>query len=133
MSLARAVALLLSVVAVSGCSPTIGDRLDARTADDTATRQVVARTTDSVTLLPASLFGAALGVDYAYTMPHCGALGAIDIDGSFWDVQPGQGDGIDGQPGTWRLVTRNEAVFSTDAISLSLTRHVGPKVFFFCS
>jgi hypothetical protein len=63
-----------------------------------------------VTFLSASPTGAVLGVAYDYTMPMCGTLGPIDIDGSFWDAT-GTGDGLDWQTGVFRLVTPSDAVF----------------------
>ncbi len=98
-----------------------------------AQRQSVGSGDGFVTFLPTSPSGAVLGVEYDYTMPHCGAHGPIDVDGSFWDAKPG-GDGVDGLAGVFRLVTPNDAVFTAnEGGSVSLTRHDGPKQFPICA
>jgi hypothetical protein len=122
--------LLVSALLLAACSPTSGPHPSAPAADDLTNRQVVARGASSITFLPASAKGAALGVEYAYTMPHCGVLGPVDVDGSFWDAKPGDGSGVDGMPGVFRLLTQNDAQFTTDkGVSVSLTRHDGAKQF----
>jgi hypothetical protein len=84
-------------------------------------------------MLPASPLGAQVGTEYTFTMPMCGTLGPIDVDGSFWDARMG-GDGLDGQAGLFRLVTQASAVFTAaDGKSVSLTRHSGAKEFRVCS
>jgi len=111
-----------------------GPRPTAPAAGDSTSRQVVARGADTVTLLPASPAGAAPGVEYDYTMPHCGVLGPIDVDGSFWDAGPGAGGGLDGLTGVFRLVTTSDAVFTAGGgATVGLTRHDGAKQFPICS
>jgi hypothetical protein len=105
----------------------------APAAGDVSARQVVARTADSVTMLPASPGGATVGRPYVYTMPMCGAGGPIDIDGSFWDVA-GDGSGLDGQSGVFRLLTTDQAQFvAADGLTVTLHRHAGAKAFAICS
>ena len=72
-----------------------------------------------MTFLPASPKGAVLGVDYDYTMPMCGTLGPIDVDGSFWDADGSDG-GLDGRTGVFRLVTPFDAVFTTNGGNISV-------------
>ena len=124
--------LVVSLV-LAGCtlSPTTpGPHSPAPAAGDMAQRDVVAQGDGWVTFRPASPRGAILGVDYRYTMPRCGSIGPIDVDGSFWDG----GGGLDGQPGLFRLLTPTDAVFTAeDGRSVSLTRHDGPKRFSICS
>ena len=130
----RRLVLLVSVLLLAACSPAPGPHPSAPSADDLANRQVVARGANSITLLPASPKGAVLGVEYDYTMPHCSMLGPVDVDGSFWDAKPGDGSGVDGMPGVFRLVTPNDAQFTTDkGASFGLTRHDGAKQFTICS
>ncbi len=127
---------LLSALLLAGCSllaATVGPRPTAPAAGDLAERHVVARGADSVTFLPASPKGALLGIDYDYTMPHCGTGGPIDVDGSFWDIE-GDGVGMDGLIGVFRLVGLNDAVFTpTGGVPVRLARHNGPKEFPFCA
>jgi hypothetical protein len=130
------VLLLAAAVLLAGCSllpTTPGPHLPAPAADDMVQRQSVGSGDGFVTFLPASPTGAILGTEYDYTMPHCGVLGPIDVDGSFWDAKPG-GGGPDGQAGEFRLVTPSDAVFTAhEGGSVSLTRHDGPKRFSICS
>ena len=131
-----AVLPLAAAVLLAGCSllpTTPGPHPPAPAADDMVQRTSVGSGDGFVTFLPASPSGAVLGVDYGYAMPHCGALGPIDVDGSFWDVEAG-GSGVDGLAGVFRLVTPNDAVFKANAgPSVNLTRHDGPKRFPICS
>ena len=131
MTLRRAATLLAATVLLSGCS-SLFQSPTAPAADDTTPRQVVAGQVGFVLMLPASPRGAQVGIDYAYTMPMCGASGPIDVDGSFWDVATG-GDGIDWQSGVFRLTTPASAVFTwRDGQTASLTRHDGAKEFPIC-
>jgi len=100
-----------------------------------ASQSIVAGTSETITLLPISPTGAAVGVGYYYESPHCGILSPIDVDGSFWDaVGTGSPSVIfDGLPGTFRLDSANEATFTaTDGEAVHLTRHVGAKEFGYC-
>jgi hypothetical protein len=101
-----------------------------------AAQPVVARGSDSITLLPISPTGAVVGVAYAYDMPHCGIGSPIDVDGSFWDgvgVAPDSVD-FDGRTGTFRLASPTEATFTaSDGRILHLVRHTGAKKFRICS
>ncbi len=92
------------------------------------------RGADVVELAPISPRGAQLGVDYRYTMPHCGLHDQIDVDGSYWDPTAGSviPNAYDGMPGTFRLVTHDEAVFTSVRPPLQLRRHDGPKSFPLC-
>jgi hypothetical protein len=96
----------------------------------------VARGSDTITLLPISPTGAAVGVAYAYETPHCGINSPIDVDGSFWDavgVPPDSVD-FDGWPGSFRLDTPTEATFTaSDGRVLHLVRHSGAKEFRLCA
>ncbi len=125
-----------AVLLVAGCSllpVTPGPRPTAPAAGDLAPRRAVDGGNGWVTFMPASPRGAVLGIDYAYTMPMCGTLGPIDVDGSFWDSTPGDGT-LDGQPGVFRLITPWDAVFNaSDGSSVDLRRHDGPKSFPICS
>ncbi len=98
-------------------------------------RAVVSRSDDSVTLRPVSPRGAAVGVSYAFDMPHCGIKSPIDVDGSFWDavgVDPMSVE-FDGRPGAIRLTSADIATFtSSDGRNLDLVRHVGVKTFHYC-
>ena len=98
-------------------------------------QQVIARGINTITLLPISPRGAVVGVAYGYDMPHCGIASPIDVDGSYWDplVRPPDPTEFDMQTGTFRLVSPNEAVFTTqDGRRLELIRHSGPKEFGLC-
>lgn len=127
---------LVVAVLLAGCSllpTTPRPHPPAPAADDMVQRQSVGSGDGFVTFLPASPSGAVLDVEYGYTMPHCGALGPIDVDGSFWDVKAGGGV-VDGLAGVFRLVTPNDAVFkANEGPSVNLTRHNGPKQFPICS
>ena len=100
-----------------------------------ASQPIVARGSDTITLLPISPTGAAIGVDYYYETPHCGILSPIDVDGSFWDAV-GTGSSsvtFDGLPGKFRLDSTNEATFTaSDGAVVHLTRHAGAKEFHYC-
>ncbi len=132
----RAVLIGLAALLVGGCLPNAsaaGRLPPAPAAGDGTGRQVVARTAQSVTVLPASPRGAAVGTDYAYAMPMCGTAGPIDVDGSFWDAI-GDGSGLDSQLGTFRLTDPDSAQFVTaSGRSVLLTRHAGAKEFVICS
>jgi hypothetical protein len=136
MTRVRAVLPLVAALALAGCAliPTApGPHPSAPAAGDMARRQSVGSGGGSVTFLPASPTGAVLGTEYDYTMPMCGTLGPIDVDGSFWDAT-GNADGLDGRAGVFRLVSPSDAVFTAkDGRSVSLTRHDGPKQFPICS
>lgn len=135
MTRVRVVLPLVAAVLLAGCgllSTTPGPHPPAPAADDMVQRQSVRSGVGFVTFLPTSPSGAVLGVEYDYTMPHCGALGPIDVDGSFWDAEAGGGS-VDGLPGAFRLVTPNDAVFkASEGPSVNLTRHDGPKQFPIC-
>ena len=124
----RALLIGLAALLVGGCLPNAsaaGRLPPAPAAGDDTGRQVVARTAQSVTVLPASPRGAAVGTDYAYAMPMCGTAGPIDVDGSFWDAI-GDGSGLDSQLGTFRLTDPDSAQFVTaSGRSIVLTRHAG--------
>lgn len=112
------------------------DRVPEPDSSAVAAQQVVARGSNTLTLLPISPTGAQLGVDYGYDMPHCGVGSPIDVDGSFWDAVDVPADPVtfDGQPGIFRLVSSTEATFTAPSIGvLHLVRHSGPKEFFYCS
>lgn len=132
----RALLIGLAALLVGGCLPNAsaaGRLPPAPAAGDYTGRPVVARTAQSVTVLPASPRGAAVGTDYAYTIPMCGTAGPIDIDGSFWDAT-GDGAGLDSQLGTFRLLAPDSAQFVTaSGRSVLLTRHQGSKEIPICS
>jgi hypothetical protein len=132
----RALLIGLAALLVGGCLPNAsaaGRLPPAPAAGDDTGRQVVARSALSVTVLPASPRGAAVGTDYAYAMQMCGTAGPIDVDGSFWDAT-GDGSGLDSQSGTFRLLAPDSAQFSTaSGRSILLTRHHGAKEFPICS
>ncbi len=136
MTKGRAVLPLVAALLLAGCSlltTAPGPHPTAPAAGDLAHRQVIQTGNGSVTFLPASPHEAVVGAEYAYSMPMCGTLGPIDVDGSFWDAT-GDGGGLDGQLGVFRLVTPSNAVFAAkDGRSVSLTRHDGPKTFSICS
>lgn len=138
----RAVAALALAFLVAGCSPLVvsspvawGDQVPTAAPSAVANQPVVSRGSNSITLLPISPSGAAIGVTYGYDMPHCGIHSPIDVDGSFWDaigIAPDSVD-FDGQPGTFRLVSANTAEFTrADGQVLNLVRHEGSKEFRFC-
>jgi hypothetical protein len=95
---------------------------------------IVAQSDSTITLLPVSPRGATILVPYAYTTPHCGILGAIDVDGSFWDVVKVSPNGEDfgGLVGTFELETTSTATFRWVAGALELVRHPGAKQFQLC-
>lgn len=136
-------ASLACAVAIAGCSllpgpprAAWGDRVPTPDPAAFASQPIVARGPDSITLLAISPRGAAIGVPYGFDMPHCGVLGAIDVDGSFWDAVGVLPDPVafDGQPGTFRLTASDTAVFTrSDGMRLNLVRHVGAKEFPFCA
>ena len=112
-----------------------GSSVPTPAPEPVVSQPIVARTSDTITLLPLSPTGAAIGVGYYYETPHCGILSPIDVDGSFWDaVGTGSPSVIfDGLPGTFRLDSANEATFTTTSGEvLHLTRHFGAKEFHFC-
>ena len=113
-----------------------GDRVPEAAAEDVAAQPVVARGPISITLLPISPTGAAVGIDYAYDMPHCGFTGPIDVDGSFWDavgIAP-NAVAFDGLEGTFRLASPMEATFTSSRGNvLHLVRRSGTKAFRICS
>jgi hypothetical protein len=134
---------LLLVCACANSTPTVSPPWaspwgsSVPTADPVAiaSQPIVAQADGSITLLPVSPRGATTGVRYAYTTPHCGILGAIDIDGSFWDAAnvPSDDGDIGGQAGTFELETANVATFhATSGAVLELIRHQGPKQFQLC-
>jgi hypothetical protein len=56
----------------------------------------------------------------------------MDVDGSFWDAIEGipASPNFDGMPGTFRLESRDNAVFIVPGGNvLRLIRHTGPKDF----
>jgi hypothetical protein len=97
---------------------------------------VVTHGPNSITLRPISPRGAAIGIDYAYDMPHCGIASPIDVDGSFWEAVGFSPTSVefDGQTGTFRLTSPTEAVFTAGNGSvLRLVRHAGANEFLLCS
>ena len=141
----RLLAVVVVALITSACSTlpsptptatTWGDRVPEAAPDVIAAQPVVARGSDTITLLPVSPTGAVVGVAYAYDMPHCGINSSIDVDGSFWDavgIAP-TSVGFDGQPGFFRLTSPTEAAFTaTNGRALRLVRHEGTKEFPFCS
>ena len=112
-----------------------GARVPEPAPEAVAAQVVVARGPNSITLMPISPTGAAIGIPYAYDMPHCGINSPIDVDGSFWDAAGIPPDAVefDGTQGSFRLLTRDTALFSrNDGRVLQLVRHVGPKAFPYC-
>lgn len=104
-------------------------------AEAVANQPIVARGSNSITLLPISPTGAVVGTEYGYAMPHCGLHSPIDIDGSFWDEVEPLPDNVsyDGENGTFRLVSVDEAEFTSPSKEpLRLRRHKGAKAFGFC-
>ena len=91
-----------------------GSSVPTLAPDAIASRPVVALGSDTITLLPISLTGAAIGVDYYYEMPHCGVLSPVDVDGSFWDaVDTGSAPTmISGVPGSFRLDSPDAPTFT---------------------
>lgn len=142
MRLAGALVLAMFVV---GCAefgrltpaPVVwGDSVPEAAPEAIAAQPVVARTSNSITLLPISPTGAVIGTDYAYALPHCGIRSPIDVDGSFWDAVDLPPDPVqfDGLPGTFRLTSPNNATFTApDGSVLHLARHGGAKQFGFCA
>jgi hypothetical protein len=109
-----------------------GIRVPTPPPDVVARQPVIEHTGFRITLLPISPRGAQVGVDYLYDMPHCGIQSPIDVDGSFWDAVDVAPDSVDfdGQPGTFRLETSSDAVFTTSTgLVLRLVRHTGTKAF----
>jgi hypothetical protein len=101
-----------------------------------ASQRIVAQGDGYVTFLPVSPRGASIGVRYAYTTPHCGTLGAIDVDGSFWDVVTASPDNVDfgGQTGSFELDTATGATFrGAPGTVVEMVRHEGAKQFQICS
>ena len=141
----RVAALAVVLALVAGCSslpsptpgPTAwGDKVPEAAPEAVAAQPVVSRGSDSITLLPISPAGAAVGVAYAYDMPHCGINSPIDVDGSFWDAVGVPADSVDfdGRTGTFRLASPTEATFTaSDGNLLHLVRHTGAKEFRICS
>jgi len=108
------------------------DRVPTAGPSAIAAQPVVARSPGSVTILPISPTGAAIGVPYGYEMPHCGIQSPIDVDGSFWDPVDPPSDRVafDGVDGSFELVTAREATFRASSGGvLHLTRHVGARSF----
>jgi len=100
-----------------------------------AHQPTVAKTADTITLLPISPRGAVIGRDYRYVMPHCGEVDQIDVDGSFWDPTgtPATG-GLGGLVGVFRLTAPDRATFTAPSVGvLPLVRHDGPKTFSYCA
>ncbi len=101
-----------------------------------ASQAIVAQGDGYVTLLPISPRGATIGIRYTYTTPPCGTFGAIDVDGSFWDVVAASPENVDfgGQLGTFELDAATGATFrgATGAV-VELVRHEGAKQFQLCS
>lgn len=137
----RVAALAVVMALVAGCS-SLPPPTPAATAwgdkvpEAVAAQPVVARGSGTITLLPISPAGAAVGVAYAYDTPHCGIYSPIDVDGSFWDAVGVPPDSVDfgGLPGTFRLATPTEATFTaSDGRVLHLVRHTGAKEFGFCA
>lgn len=118
-------------------SPVVwGDSVPTPGPEAVITLHVIHRGTDTITLLPISPTGAAIGVAYHYVMPHCGILSPIDVDGSFWDpVDAGSASTtFDDQAGLFRLDSANDATFTaTDGSAVHLTRHSGSEEFPYCS
>jgi hypothetical protein len=112
-----------------------GDRVPTPNPSAVAAQPVLARTPTTITLLPVSPRGAALGVPYRYEMPHCGLLSPVDIDGSFWDAaDPAHPTPhVDGTQGVFQLTTADLATYTADdGRSVELARHAGAKTFGFC-
>jgi hypothetical protein len=142
----RLAVLVVCATIAAACATTVpvptptttawGPRVATAAPDAAAAQEVVARGTDTITLLPISPAGAAVGIAYAYNMPHCGIAGPIDVNGSFWDavgVDPASVD-FDGQPGFFRLSSPTAATFTTATGDLlRLVRHDGAKQFRLCS
>ena len=139
----RIVAALAWALLIAGCShfpapskAAWGGRVAEAALETVANQPVVARGSDSITLLPISPTGATVGVAYGYDMPHCGINSPIDVDGSYWDavgLAPDSAD-FDGLPGTFRLASHDTAAFTrSDGLVLRLVRHTGPKEFRICS
>lgn len=87
----------------------------------------------------------AVGVEQAYTLPHCGLVSPIDIDGSLWDptfgdngaggplTQDQLGDVINGTPVALVLVDHETMLMVTShGARIVLTRHDGPRAYFGC-
>ena len=140
----RRLAAIAAIVLVAGCGlnarpsnppVTWGVNVPEPDASAVANQPELARTSDGVTLLPISPTGGIVGVQYGYDMPHCGVRGAIDVDGSFWDPADPNTDQVsyDGANGTFRLVSANDAEFTTPYQEpLRLRRHAGAKTFPYC-
>ena len=141
---ARGAILGVAVLLATACSPgptpapsasPWGGAVATPAPEQVAAQPVVARSSSSITLLPISPKGAAIGVNYAYDMPHCGLGSPIDVDGSFWDaaVLPADPVQFDGLPGGFLLTSPTEASFTAlDGSVLRLVRHTGAKEFLFC-
>ena len=135
-----AVAVLIATACSPGSMPTPSaspwaGSVPTPAPDQVVAQPVVARSANSITLLPISPKGAAIDVSYAYDMPHCGLGSPIDVDGSFWDaaVLPLDPVQFDGRPGGFRLTSPTEAVFrALDGSELRLVRHTGAKEFLLC-
>jgi hypothetical protein len=113
-----------------------GDSVPTPDPSVEAARLIVAQTPEGVTLQPISIRGAELGRPYRYTIPHCGLMSPIDIDGSFWGsvTQPPDPAVFDGQPGVFVVETPSTATFTTDlGESVRLARHDGAKAFPLCA
>lgn len=139
----RATTVIVAASVVIACQSTNprpsqvvwGDRVPTALPPAVADQPVVARGSNTVTLLPISPTGAQIGVAYGYDMPHCGINSPIDVDGSFWDAVAVPADPVefDGQPGSFRLVTATQATFTaTNGKVVALTQHTGAKEFPFC-
>ena len=139
----RAIAVLVIGCLVAGCSgvpvPSSspwGNSVATAGPEAEADRPVVARADGTITLMPISPRGAVVGVGYGYVMPHCGILSPIDVDGSFWDSADATTgtELMDGEPGTFRLIDEDTAVFTRpdDDNTLRLVRHEGAKAFGLC-
>lgn len=112
------------------------DRVPAPDPSAVAARPILARGSNTLTLLPISQTGAQIGVDYRYDMPHCGVGSPIDVNGSFWDAVDVPADPVifDARPGVFRLVSSTTATFTATSVGvLHLVRHNGAKEFFYCA
>jgi len=134
----RRFSFLVVVLLFEACAPLPdwGDRVPTIAPAAEASRPVITMGPDGLTLTPISVPGALIGRAYRYDMPHCGLFSPIDIDGSFWDPINVGGDltRFDGQAGTFILVDRDHATFTTseERHTVTLVRHEGPKQYPFC-
>ncbi len=111
-----------------------GDQVPTPRPDEVVNQPIISQGPSTITLLPISPAGAAIGVVYIYNMPHCGILSPVDVDGSFWDPADLLNVMVvDGEPGSFRLDSHTSATFTNrNGQELKLVRHVGPKAFAFC-